>query len=94
MDRPWQASWAIDISARYVVLAQMTPEEKARLLALVNSSLSADATSTKDPLFGLMADEPELVDDVVQAAHAARHGPRNSTTARVMRSRWTRSSGS
>ena len=57
-------------------LAHMTPDEKARLLALVNSSLSVEATSTKDPLFGLMADEPELVDDVVQATYAAReHHP-------------------
>jgi hypothetical protein len=57
-------------------LAHMTPEEKAHLLALVNTSLSGKATSPKDPLFGLMADEPELVDDVTQAAHAAReHHP-------------------
>jgi hypothetical protein len=57
-------------------LAHMTPDEKVRLLALVNSSLSVEATATKDPLFGLMADEPELVDDVVQAAYAAReHHP-------------------
>ena len=53
-------------------LAHMTPDEKVRLVALVNSSLSGETTPTKDPLLGLMADEPELVDDVVQAAYAAR----------------------
>jgi hypothetical protein len=53
-------------------LAHMTPDEKARLLALVKSSLSEKPASTKDPLLGLMADEPELVDEVVEAAYAAR----------------------
>jgi hypothetical protein len=54
----------------------MTPEEKVRLLTLVNSSLSGEITPTKDPLLGLMADEQELVDDLVQAAYAAReHHP-------------------
>jgi hypothetical protein len=53
-------------------LAHMSPEEKVRLLALVNSSLSGQPTAAKDPLLGLMADEPELVDQVVEAAYAAR----------------------
>ncbi|MBX9790015.1 MAG: hypothetical protein K2Y37_13940 [Pirellulales bacterium] len=53
-------------------LAHMTPEDKVRLLALVNSSLSRQATAAKDPLLGLMADEPELIDQVVEAAYAAR----------------------
>jgi hypothetical protein len=57
-------------------LAHVTPEEKVRLLTLVNSSLSGEITPTKDPLLGHMADEPELVDDLVQAAYAAReHHP-------------------
>ena len=57
-------------------VAQMTPEEKARLLALVNASPTGEPTPTKDRLLGLMADEPELVDDVVHAAYSAReHHP-------------------
>ena len=57
-------------------LAQMTPEEKARLVALIKSSLSGQETAGKDPLLGLMADEPELVDQMVEAAYAAReHHP-------------------
>lgn len=57
-------------------LAHMTPEEKVRLLTLVTSSLSGETTPVKDPVLGLMADEPELVDDMVQAAYAAReHDP-------------------
>jgi len=53
-------------------LAHMSPEEKVRLLELVNSSLSERPASAKDPLLGLMADEPELVDQVVVTAYAAR----------------------
>ena len=51
-------------------LSRLSPAEKVRLLALVNTSLSGPAT--KDPLLGLMADEPELVDEVVDGAYAAR----------------------
>jgi len=53
-------------------LAHMTPEEKVRLLALVNLSLAKMATPTKDPLLGLVADEPDLIDEVVQGAYVAR----------------------
>lgn len=57
-------------------VAQMTAGEKARLLALVNASPTGESTPTKDRLLGLMADEPELVDDVVHAAYSAReHHP-------------------
>ena len=47
----------------------MTPDEKRRLLTLVSSSLSPQAVNGKDPLLGLMADEPELMDQVVEAAY-------------------------
>lgn len=53
-------------------LAHMTPAEKRRLLALVSSSLSAEAAPAKDPLLGLMADEAELIDEIIESAYAAR----------------------
>ena len=57
-------------------VAHMTAGEKERLLALVNALPAGEPTPTKDRLLGLMAAEPELVDDVVHAAYSAReHHP-------------------
>jgi hypothetical protein len=55
-----------------IALAQMTPTEKRRLLTLVNSSLSTESPRANDPLWGLMADECDLVDQIVESTYAAR----------------------
>jgi hypothetical protein len=53
-------------------VAQMTVEEKHRLLALVSTSLTKLEPRRPDPLLGLMADEPELLDHVVDFVLEAR----------------------
>jgi len=56
-------------------VTHMTVEEKQRLLAIVSTSLTKPATPARDPLLGLMADEPGLLDEVVDSALAAREHP-------------------
>lgn len=50
---------------------RLSPAEKARLKALLDQSLDSQR-KTEDPLLGLMADEPELVDSVLESAMLAR----------------------
>jgi hypothetical protein len=49
----------------------LSAAEKERLRALLSRSVDTGHTAT-DPLLGLMADEPELVDSVVESAMLAR----------------------
>jgi len=53
-------------------VAQMTSEEKERLAALLHRRPADESAPATDPLLGLMADESELVDQVVKEAHTAR----------------------
>ncbi len=53
-------------------VVQMTSEEKERLVALLNRPPANESIPAADPLLGLMADESELMDQVVEEAHAAR----------------------
>jgi hypothetical protein len=53
-------------------VTQMSADEKRRLLAIVNSSLTKANGPASDPLLGLMADKPDLVDQVVKLAFEAR----------------------
>jgi hypothetical protein len=49
----------------------LSAAEKDRLRLLLNRSLAGES-SVADPLLGLMADEPDLVDRVLEAALMAR----------------------
>ena len=52
-------------------ILSLSAAEKQRLRNLLNQSLASQSTRL-DPLLGLMADEPDLVDSVMDAAFAAR----------------------
>jgi hypothetical protein len=54
------------------MMAQMTPRERDRLAALLNRQNANEPTSALDPLLGLMADDSELMDQVVKEALKAR----------------------
>jgi hypothetical protein len=57
-------------------VTQMTVQEKRRLLAIVNSALTNVEVPADDPLLGSMANEPDLVDQVVEFTLNARgHNP-------------------
>jgi hypothetical protein len=53
-------------------VVHMTDDEKQRLLTLLTNSLTTNPPVGSDPLLGLMSDEPELLDAVVESAMAAR----------------------
>ncbi len=53
-------------------IAQMTPEEKGRLVTILRKLPSDENSATSDPLLGLMSDEASLIDQVVADAFAAR----------------------
>lgn len=58
------------------LVLHMTPDEKARLMALVQASAAPTAGMVEDPILGSMADEAELVDAIVEDAYFSReHQP-------------------
>jgi hypothetical protein len=57
------------------VLRPLTPlnlPESAEVTGTLNEKKGGAAPPTADPLLGLMADEPQLLDEVVEAAMVAR----------------------
>jgi len=53
------------------LVLHMTPEEKVRLLALVQAT-DAPAVDAEDPILGSIADMPELMDAIVEDAYFSR----------------------
>jgi hypothetical protein len=54
------------------IVAHMTPEERARLVALVEAAPSASVAPREDRLLGSMSDIPEIMDAIVEEAYFAR----------------------
>jgi hypothetical protein len=52
-------------------VAEMTDAEKQRLAELLESSNGAGPTRS-DPTIGLFADEPELIDEIMDFVYASR----------------------
>ncbi len=53
------------------MLAEMTADDKQRLASMLVAAPAVDAPGD-DPLLGAMADEPELLDRVMESVYAAR----------------------
>ncbi len=53
-------------------VAEMTELEKQRLESLLHRSDLAPAKTGRDPIIGLFADEPELIEFVIQQTYLAR----------------------
>jgi hypothetical protein len=53
-------------------IAEMTDDEKSRLLEMVRCALSQSPSASDDPVLGMMADEPQLVDQIIESTYASR----------------------
>lgn len=53
-------------------VAGMTDVEKQRLATLLNQPDHAKAKTVRDPIIGLFADEPELIEFVIEQTNLAR----------------------
>jgi len=53
-------------------IALMTPEDKGRLVTLLEQSQPDQNSASNDPLLGMMSEEASLIDQVVADAFAAR----------------------
>ncbi len=53
------------------VLADMTAEDKQRLASMLTKPPVAETTA-QDPLIGALADEPELLDQIMESVYHAR----------------------
>lgn len=53
-------------------VAEMTDDEKRRLAAMLADAASCQSSSSDNPSLGLFADDPDLLDEIMDGVYIAR----------------------
>jgi hypothetical protein len=54
------------------MIGSMTPDDKSRLVTMLTAPVPADTKLADDPWIGSMADESDLLDEVMEGVYRAR----------------------